>query len=273
MAAARSRTSVSAPLERARVDLLWFLGGLGAVLLVGRRGLGGALVTWAWLGAAILSVAINGGRDAPNYFVQAHVVLALAAAAGLDTLEWRPRVLGYAVAVVILVGLWRVGDDPGLRVRLGGLPGLVDNVRFDLQYARGRVDRDTYLARFSGRKFDALEIDRLARDVDRMTTAADAIYVFGFSGGNVCWQAGRTSASRFFWSYPVIIEFAADRPGYGSAGVLADLQRRPPAVVALQKEQWESDTFFLRTPALRAWLDAGYTRDHDTPMFSVWRRR
>ncbi len=36
----------------------------------------------------------------------------------------------------------------------------------------------------------------------------------------------------------MILEFAAGRPGYGSRGLLADLQRERPAVVALQKQDW-----------------------------------
>ena len=69
------------------------------------------------------------------------------------------------------------------------------------------------------------------------------------------------------------MEFAADRPGYGSAGVLSDLQRVPPAVVALQKEEWRSRDFFMNNEPLRTWLEAAYTLDRETPMFAVWRRR
>jgi hypothetical protein len=44
-------------------------------------------------------------------------------------------------------------------------------------------------------------------------------------------------------------------------------------IVALQREQWESERFFLENAGLRAWLEQGYVRDQDTPMFSVWRRK
>jgi hypothetical protein len=109
--------------------------------------------------------------------------------------------------------------------------------------------------------------------VSATTAATEPIFVFGFSGGSVCWQSHRISSSRFFWSRPVIIEFAADRPGYGSAGLLEDLLARPPAVVALQKDEWGSREFFLGSPALRGWLQGGYSLDHETPMFSVWLRK
>jgi len=43
--------------------------------------------------------------------------------------------------------------------------------------------------------------------------------------------------------------------------------------VALQREQWQSEAFFLSEDALRTWLEAGYVLDRDTPMFAVWRRK
>ena len=97
--------------------------------------------------------------------------------------------------------------------------------------------------------------------------------MFGFSGGSVCWLSERASASRFFWSMPVIREFAADQLGYGTAGLLQDLARNKPMVVALQKEEWRSYDFFMHTAALRNWLESEYRNDRETPMFSVWRRK
>ena len=74
-------------------------------------------------------------------------------------------------------------------------------------------------------------------------------------------------------SRPVIIEFAAGRPGYGSAGLLHDLERYPPAAVVLQKDEWRSRDFFLGHDRLRQWLEAGYVRERETAMFSVWRAK
>ena len=265
------------PIERARVDMLWFLGGIGALSLVWwARSNRSTLVVIGWLIAALVSIAVNGSRSLPHYFVQAGPALALAAVAGIGAMlaagGWRR----YTVALLILVGLWRVGDDaPVAGVRLGGLPGLAKNVRFDLSYALGHVDRVTYLSRFKGeQKFDALEIDDLSRFVRETTKPTDPIFVFGFAGGSVCWKSERTNATRFFWSWPVILEFAADEPGYGSAGMLADLKRLAPVQVALQKEQqWQSQRFFMNNGPLRDWLLAGYVLDHETPMFAVWRRK
>ncbi|MGE5360273.1 MAG: hypothetical protein ACM3NQ_14750 [Bacteroidales bacterium] len=263
---------VAMPLKRAQVDLLWYLGGIGSLLLIRDvRSTRSAVVVFGWLVAAILSIQIN-GRDLPNYFVQANAPLALAAVAGLATLAWRGAVVRAAVAILLVAGLWRVGTEPARRVRLGGLPGLAENVGFDLDRIRGKLDRAAYLGRFKGQKFDALEIDDLARDF-RALPSSDPVYVFGFAGGSICWKSERVSASRFFWSRPVIIEFEAGRPGYGSAGLLADLQRRPPSVVVLQKEEWRSQAFFLGNRPLRAWLEAGYVPDRESAMFAVWRRR
>jgi hypothetical protein len=277
---------VTFPIRQAGVDMLWFLGGVGALLLAGQvRSNRSALVTLGWLAASVMSIAINGGRSEPNYFVQAGPALALAAAAGLGSLTGsrapgRSPWLRYGTAALLAVACWRVGDETGAGasvtgLRLAGLPGLIQNVRWDLAYARGRLDRATYLSRFRGeQKYDALEIDDLSRYVRETTAATETILVFGFSGGSVCWKSERVSASRFFWSRPVIIEFAASEPGYGSAGLLADLRRRPPALVALQNEsQWQSKAFFMNQRPLRDWLEAGYVPDRESPMFTVWRRR
>jgi hypothetical protein len=269
------RYLVTFPLERARVDPLWFLGGLGAILIAGSaRSSGSAAVAIAWVLSAVLSIAINGSRSLPNYFVQANPALALAAAAGLSTIAGSSRVVRGAVALLLIAGAWRVGSDaPVYGWRLASLPGLVDNVRYDMKYARGEVDRETYLARFKGQKHDALEVERLARLLHQETDAADPILVFGFSGGSVLWKGERRSASRFFWSRPVITGFEADRQGYGSQGLLADLQLRPPVKVVLQKEEWHSRDFFMQTVPLRQWLEAGYVVEQETPAFSVWRMK
>jgi hypothetical protein len=272
------------PVARARADLLWFLGGLGALLLGVRLKPGRpALIVLGWGAASILSVAVNSARDLPQYFVQANPALALAAAAGLAGLSNRGRWVRYLTLAAVATGLWRVGTDaPAFGgPRLGRLPRVVDNLRIDVAALRGQEDRATYLARFRGTKYDAPEIDDLARYVRDTTQPADPILVFGFAGGSVCVKSARRSASRFFWSRPVVIEFAADHPGYGSAGLLRDLEQHPPALVALQKRDWHSAVdaaphsadFFMANGPLRAWLEAGYVAARDTALFAVWRRR
>ena len=267
------------PLERAHLDLLWYLGGLGVLALLFQRHAASRLVV-AWMAAACVSIAINGARNLPQYFVQAHPALALAAAAGLAPLARRDTSPAMRAILLLLVaaGLWRVGDEPRL-FRVGGLPEVAQNVAFDLDYARGRIDRSEYLARFQQQqdaKYVPLAAERLAAHVRETTRPDDRILVFGFSA-DVYVHSGRVSASRFFWSRPVTVEFNAARAGYGSAGLLADLQRSKPVVVALQKH-WggsppEPIDFFMSQPMLRAWLQSGYVLEDDNPAFAVWRRR
>ena len=76
----------------------------------------------------------------------------------------------------------------------------------------------------------------------------------------------------------MVLEFAADRPGYGSRGLLRDLESHTPAVIALQKQDWGPDLpnsieHFERVSPLHDWLVARYVLHQDTPIFSVWRRR
>jgi hypothetical protein len=266
--------AVTFPSDRARMDMLWFAGGLGALLLAIRARNQSALLVFSWLAAAIISIAVNGSRGLPNYFVQANPVLAFAAAAGLATLATAGTGLRAIVGAALVAALWRVGtDEPVMGFRLAAMPGLVRNVSYDLQYIRGDLDRASYLRRFRGVKHDAFENEALAEHARQTTAPEDRVFVFGFSGGSVGWKSGRASGSRFFWSRPVLIEFAAEHPGYGSRGLLQELQRTRPALVALQKEEWRSAEFFLANASLRAWLADGYMAERETPMFSVWRRK
>jgi len=281
------------PIYRARVDGLWFLGGLGVLglALAGRPLSRARVVALAWVVACVLSIAINGSRGLPQYFVQAQPALALAAAGGL-ALIWRGRHAGTrgrvvvaAAALAVVAGTWRVGSEPTQlsRPRLFGIPQSLENLAFDASYVSGRLARTEYLARFErdgAGKFSPAAVERLAAFVDQHTPEATPTYVFGFASGGVYVKSRRPSASRFFWSRPVVLEFERTRPGYGSAGLLADLERERPAVVALQKHDWglaedmkDSLDFFMTTPHLRRWLDAGYVPDYEDALFSVWRRR
>jgi hypothetical protein len=275
--------AVTLPFHRAHYDLLWFLGGVGIVLAMIRQSdRRGAVSALAWVVAASLSIAVNGARDLPQYFVQAAPALALAAGVGFGGLWTRALAVRIVAIAVILLGLWKVGDEaPTLGFRLGGLPQLSSNIMFDVNRAIGRVDDATYLSRFSQGKFDAAANDELIRYVRSATKPSDSVLVFGFSGGSIGAWSQRRSPTRFFWSRPVMIGFEDGRPGYGPAGLLHDLERDPPALVVLQKLDWHvgepdlanSAEFFLANQALRGWLEAGYVPDRETGMFAVWRRR
>jgi hypothetical protein len=264
---------LSFPVAEARVDPLWFVGGAGCVVLV--------VAGWRrphlwiaplWVGTAALAIAVNGSRGLPQYFVQAAPALALAAGLA-GAFAWRGlRPAARALLFVLLaIGAWRVGD----------FPRGVDYTRYDLQGMTGALDRDTYLSRYggadTGAKYSALAVHRLADYVSAHTRPDDRVFVFGFSPWAYVGPP-RASASRWFWSRPVIVGFEDGRPGYGWRGMLADLERTRPALVVLQHRDWDpvetnSDVFFRSRPELVTWLTAGYDRTSDLHNFEIWTRR
>ena len=259
------------PVRHARVDALWLLGGAGcAVLLVASIWARERLVAVAWVAAACLTIAINGSRDLPQYFVQAAPALALAAAWGGSILWTRWRVVNAIALIAIAVGVWRVNN----------FPKLVDNTWHDAHYAFRGISRDDHLARYGDRatrKYSALAVAELGTFLRAHSRPQDHVYVFGFSCGAYV-EAGRVSASRFFWSRPVIAGFNEGRPGYGVAGVLNDLRRTAPVVVALQQRDWYPDVddsahFFMSQPGLAGWLHASYDRVNAPAGFDVWLKR
>jgi hypothetical protein len=275
---------VSMPVTRAYIDGLWFLGGLGAVIVMAMFRKAAGWVALAWVAAAILSIAINGSRGLPQYFVQAMPALALIAAAGLVA-GWRGRTRILITAAVVL-GFWRVGVEAQASwlPRAFGLPHAAANGGFDARYLTGSIGRDEYLERFSREadgKLSPRAIERLAEYVRRSTPARSPIYVFGFASGGVYVKARRASASRFFWSRPVVLEYEGGRPGYGSKGLREDLDRTMPSILALQKQDWglaeavtkNSIDFFKDTPVLREFLEAHYVPDYEDNVFEVWRRK
>jgi hypothetical protein len=265
------------PIERARVDALWTVGGAGClVLLTAVLGDRNRLIAPLWVGAACLSIAINGSRGLPQYFVQANPALALAAGWGA-AIAWKvvevrggrhARPIAIGLLALVAVGVWRVNQ----------FPKLVEQTLFDARYAFGGVSADEHLARYSDeRKYSPLQAAKLAEFLRAHSANSDRVYVFGFSCAAYV-DAGRASASRFFWSRPVIVGFNRDRPGYGASGVLAELTRHSPAVVALQRKDWAPDVmdsaaFFMGTPILAEWLQSHYQRADGPDAFDVWVRK
>ena len=124
------------PVRHARVDALWLVGGGGcAVLLFAWSRAREGLIVVAWVAAACLTIAINGSRELPQYFVQAGPPLALAGAWAGAILWNRRRIVNAAAAVVLAIAVWRVND----------FPKLAANTRHDARYALGRIDRTQHL--------------------------------------------------------------------------------------------------------------------------------
>jgi len=269
---------IAFPVRQARVDALWTLGGLGCIILVLtgihaflRKGTeasaGQFLVPLIWVAAACLSIAINGSRGLPQYFVQAAPALALAAGIAA-IMVWPARraspgvrlLLRVAGLALVSIAAWRVTD----------FPKIPRNAAHDLAYLTGRLSREEHLARYGGRaedKYVALAVARLGDYLRARTTAAERIYIFGFSPGAYV-KAGRVSASRFFWSRPVLVGFNAETPGYGAAGLLDELRANAPSYVVLQAHDWapppgDSATFFMNEPRLGEWLRGNYRRAGD----------
>lgn len=263
---------VAFPVRHARLDSLWMLGGAGTALLLAWSGRHRpTTVATAWVAAACLGIAINGSRGLPQYFVQAWPPLALAAGTA-GALAWSalglPGRLALGLALVLAVP------------RVTPFDKLAEATAFDMSRMAGRIDQRTYLARFgradSGDKYSALAVHDLAGHLRANTSPADRVYVFGFSP----WAyvgSERASASRFFWSRPVIIGFEQQRPGYGVNGLLAELRTHRPAIIALQARDWDPDgpnslDFFLADPVLSGWLQASYRPAGTLHNFHLWTR-
>jgi hypothetical protein len=264
------RYLITFPVQHARVDGLWLLGGAGcAVLLVAALRDRRRLFPVLWVAAACLSIAVNSSRGLPQYFVQAAPGLALAAAWALTLVWTKRRAINLGIVAVLAVAVLRVNE----------FPKLADNTWHDARRLLGQSSRHEHLARYGDRetrKYSALAVAELSEFVLARTRPADAIYVFGFSPG-VYVQASRPSASRFFWSRPVIVDFKGGEPGYGVRGLLEDLALREPALVALQTRDWAPDVddsadFFMKTEPLARWLRSHYTRADGPDGYDVWLR-
>ena len=172
-----------------------------------------------WVAAACLAIAINGSRGLPQYFLQAGAPLALAAGWGA-VLVWHRTT---PIARIVLIALLSFGA-----ARVTSFDKAIDYTAYDLRAWTGALTREQYLSRFgeraSGDKYSALAIHELAGHLRANVPADRRVLLFGFSPGALV-QSQRVSATRFFWSRPVIVGFNEGKPGYGVSGLLDELQR------------------------------------------------
>jgi hypothetical protein len=264
------RYLVTFPIQHARIDGLWLVGGAGcAVLLASSWRRPERLFPVLWVAAACVSIAVNSSRGLPQYFIQAGPALALAAGWALTLVWTKRRAINVGILLVVGVALWRVNE----------FPKLVENTWHDARHLAGASSRAEHLGRYGDRdqrKYSALAVAEMSDFVRAHTSPGDTIYVFGFSPG-VYVQSGRSSASRFFWSRPVIVDFKGTERGYGIRGLLEDLDQHFPALVALQVRDWAPDVadsaeFFMKTEPLARWLRTHYNRVRGPDGFDVWLR-
>lgn len=262
----------SFPARQARVDGLWLVGGAGALVLVWqsfRRPR--LLLLVGWIAVACISIAINGSRGLPQYFIQAAPALALAAGvAGADVMERRSLWFRMGLLVVVAWALTRVLS----------LPQAMDAMSRDTARVLGRLDKAAYLAAYAGRpgdKYSPPDMYDLAALLRARTAPEDTVYVFGFSAA-VYVYSERRSASRLFFIAPVVAEVTRSLPGYGPDALLADLASNRPAVVALQRDDagsgpLDSRGWFLSQGSLADWLRRHYRMTESLRRFEVWERR
>jgi hypothetical protein len=267
------RYLVTFPVQHASVDPLWLVGGLGCLVVVVFVWRTPALLLGpVWVAAACVSIAVNSGRGLPQYFVQAAPALALSAGLAA-TLAWRGLgpVSRTLIALLVVVAVARVGQ----------FDKLIDTTVTDARYLRGRMSASDYLGRFGGQrttdKFSALAVRDLGDYLRGRTDPTDRVLIFGFSA-NAYVRSARAAASRFFWSRPIIVGFNEGVPGYGAAGLLADLRATAPRAVVLQQHDWPAERidsigYFMGNVDLRAWLQSRYSLVRETDMYQVWLRR
>jgi 4-amino-4-deoxy-L-arabinose transferase-like glycosyltransferase len=267
---------VTFPVQHARLDALWFLGGLGAAWLTLRTWRSPRTIVPAlWVAAACLTIAVNGSRGLPQYFLQAGAPLALAAAVAFSQVWPRLTMSGRTVMVVLLaIGAWRITSPEKA----------IDYTGYDLKYltgAGGGMTREQYLSRFGERasddKYSALAVHELAQHLAVEGPTRETVLLFGFSPGALV-QAHRVSATRFFWSRPIIVGFNTGKPGYGVNGMLDELARTKPVEVVLQRHDWDPDgpdsaSFFFSDPRLIDWLRENYEPAGELGNFLLFRRK
>src|SRR5262249_58861134 len=116
----RLRYLIVAPIRHAQVDPLWFVGGVGcasrvvvSVRALAQRRLVTGWIPVVWVALACVSIAMNGSRDLPQYFLQAAPALALAAGmAAAIAIPPLPVAARWAVVLLLALATGRVGAHP-----------------------------------------------------------------------------------------------------------------------------------------------------------------
>ena len=260
------------PILHARLDALWFLGGLAAPCCCSRALRAPARwVAPLWVAAACLSIAVNGSRGLPQYFLQAGPPMALAAGWGA-VLVWHRTT---PIARIVLTLLLAIGA-----ARVTSFDKAIDYTAYDLRAWTGALTREAVpvavrRARL-GRQISALAIHELARHLRRTCPRIDASCSSAFRPAR---SSSRSAPARRASSGA-----AADRrlqrrqPGYGVSGparraAAAPAGRGGAAAARLGSRHHRLGHVLPRQPPLVAWLEAGYEPSGELGNFLLYTRR
>ena len=199
------------PVQHARVDALWLLGGAGCAVLLAAAARDRESPDRAGVGRSRLPDDCDQRQPRPAAVFRAGAARAGARrrVGGDGPAGARRRLVNVARrSRSLAVAVWRVNE----------FPKLAGNIVHDARYAARPDDaRGASGALRRSRDAEVLGAGDGANSASssRQRTAPDEpIYIFGFACGAYV-KAERASASRFFWSRPVIVGFNAAKPGYG----------------------------------------------------------
>ena len=262
------------PIGYARLDPLWLVGGAGCAGLlffgIGNRAL---WLPVAWVAAACLSIAINGSRGLPQYFVQA----ASRACAG-----------------------GRLHGCPAVEARRTCRPDRRRRAGRDRRVARRRLSTrlglhqpTTSPARLAASIATPISLataaptlatsTRLSPCISSRTICARTRPIATVCSSSVS-RRGPTSAPigsahrASSGAVPSSWALKLDRARYGVAGLLDELEASRPRIVVLQHRDWDpdglnSDQFWRTQPSLVAWLTTRYVKTTDLHNFEIWTRQ
>lgn len=141
------------------------------------------------------------------------------------------------------------------------------------------------LDNFTQEKFSASQHYEMAEVISHHSTAQDKLFIWGYDAG-LYLQANRKPASRFIYSYPLLIAPAQNIPI-----LLDDLEKNTPALVVIQKtdsnpvtdpkplaqalkEGWRSSAQTLQdSPALSAYIQKNYRPLYENEAYILLHKR
>jgi hypothetical protein len=275
------RSLYSLPLGARLQELRFQLGApsLLALHVLGLAGLGvyarsarheAVLLSTAWA-AGLLSIVIQ-GRFYPYHFFILYPALLLGTGLGLratsEVLKDKPlalRVLPRLGAAGLLVfGLH-------LPVRM-----MLMRTEDRLDFLSGRLGTEEYNATFTWGDYYYADIAALAQHVSETTAPEDTVLVYGLDAG-INFLAHRHSPTRFGFQYPLVIGTEEFKTRY-RAEFLQALEAHPPRLIILSDHI--DNPLYRATvpgqmrdfPALRDYIERGYSPDVQTPHYFVFRR-